>query len=207
MKQRKNRKWGSFLLPEGKLREAMELYPGKTREEVRELIRKELVKKLIPGVVAFVTFLVLAAVLAQKEPKQQGMQRPAPGKGSVTKTVLLETGTGWKALALELGALEYEKAQIEELHKAAEQRLEKLVLGENETWTSVRTDLVFPETLPEGGTLYWSTDAPWVIDTKGKVQNARIHICFHEHRLLFSRCSAILYAYSCSPFLVSAGRR
>ena len=174
MKQGKNRGWDRWLLPEGKLREAMELYPGKTREEVREIIQKELVKKLIPGIAAFVIFLMLAAGMAQKEPKQQGLLRPSPGKGAVTEETLLETETGWKELELNIGALEYEEAQIEVLHRAAEQFLEEAVLGLNESLTMVTMDLVFPETLPEGGAVYWSTDAPWVIDTKGKVLNTEL---------------------------------
>lgn len=174
MKQRKNKQWYGILLPEGKLREAMELYPGKTRDEVQEIIRRELQKKLIPGVAAFVLFLLLAAGMAKKEPEQQGMMRPAPGEGAVTEEILMETETGWKELTLEIGALEYEEAQIEVLHRKAEQLLEKLVPGENESWTMVKSNLVFPETLPEGGTIYWNTDAPWVIDMKGSVQNEEL---------------------------------
>ena len=33
-----------LLVPEGKLRDVMELYPGKTREEVRELVYREIKK-------------------------------------------------------------------------------------------------------------------------------------------------------------------
>ena len=51
-----------LLVPEGKLRDAMELYPGKTREEVRELLYKEVKKKLMPGLAAAVFFLAMAIV-------------------------------------------------------------------------------------------------------------------------------------------------
>ena len=40
--------FSAILVPEGKLRDAMELYPGKSREEVRELLYGEVKKKLLP---------------------------------------------------------------------------------------------------------------------------------------------------------------
>ena len=47
VKQKRNHRMVWWLLPGGKLRDAMELYPGKTREEVQEIVWKELVKKLV----------------------------------------------------------------------------------------------------------------------------------------------------------------
>lgn len=180
MKQKKtNRKkanrWLKLLLPDGKLRDAMELYPGKTRAEVQELIWKELKKKLVLGGTAFAFFLILAVVSAAKNPEQTGIVRPAPGKASAKEEVLLETEEGWQELILEVGALEYEETQLEAMHQTAENYLEQAVLGENESWDKVKTDLFFPETLAEyGGKLYWSTDAPWVINVDGEVQNAEL---------------------------------
>ena len=60
-----------LLVPEGKLRDAMELYPGKTREEVRKLLYSEVKKKLVPGIAASLFFLVLA-VFAGKKPPEKG---------------------------------------------------------------------------------------------------------------------------------------
>lgn len=175
MKQKKNHRFIRIILPDAKLRDAMELYPGKIRAEVQEIVWKELVKKLIPGGILMMLFLVLAIGSIRQKPQQEGIMRPAPGKASTKEEVLLETSEGWKGLTLEIGALEYEEAQIEVLHQAAEEYLEAVVLGENKSWDEVRTDLVFPETLAEyGGKLYWSTDAPWLITTNGNVQNEEL---------------------------------
>lgn len=161
-----------MLLPDTKLRDAMELYPGKTRAEVQEIVWKELVKKLILGGIGMIFFVVLAVTYMRKAPQQAGIVRPAPGMASHKEEILLETAEGWKELTLEVGALEYEEAQIELLHQAAEGYLEEAVLGGNVCWNEIKTDLVFPEALSEyGGRIYWSTDAPWLITAKGEVKN------------------------------------
>jgi len=71
--------------------------------------------------------------------------------------------------------LEYEEEQIEQLHEAAEIYLENVVPGENESFATVTKALYFPDTLPEsGGSIYWSTDAPWLVTSEGKVLNEEL---------------------------------
>lgn len=179
MKKTKKRQVGLvlqklFLRPE-KLREAMELYPGKTREEVRELLWKELSKKLLLGAILAVFFLALAVKSAQGRTEPEGIERPSPGSTSAVEQILLETEAGWQRIALEIGAREYEETQIEELHLAAEAYLDEVVPGENESFNKVITALYFPAELPEhGGSIYWSTDAPWVVTSEGEVLNAEL---------------------------------
>lgn len=175
MKQKKNSLLKTALIPEGKLREAMELYPGKTRNEVREIVWRELLKKLVPGMMAAAAFMILAVTFFRGEPDVEGILRPAPGKASVAEQVLLETEEGWKNLTLEIGALEYEEDRIEALHQAAETYLEEVVLGENEEFSRITKDLYLPDELPEdSGEIYWSTDAPWVITSQGEVLNGEL---------------------------------
>ncbi len=164
-----------ILLPDTKLRDAMELYPGKARTEVQELIWKELEKKLWLGGVVMVLFLVLAFFSAGQKKESRGIVRPDPGKSAVKEEVLVQMEEGWTHIALEIGALEFEEEQIVRLHQAAEMYLEDEVLGENETWENVKTDLVFPKALPgQVGELYWSTDNPRLLTAEGKVQNAEL---------------------------------
>jgi len=175
VKQKKKNRWIAWLLPEIKIREAMELYPGKTRGEVKELLRKELAGKLLWGGAVMLLFLVPAVYLFQSKPEQPDIIRPAPGRGAVTEEISVETTEGWKNLTLEVGSLEYEEKQIEELHCAAERYLETCILGENESWEAITTTLFFPEKLQEsGGRIDWSTDAPWLITSGGEVQNAEL---------------------------------
>lgn len=163
-----------LFIPFTKLREAMELYPGKTRAEVQELLWKELRKKLLLGGILAVFFLVLAGATGRKAPEPEGIKRPLPGSGVVVEQVLLNIDEEWKSLPLTIGALEYEEARIEELHRAAESYLAEVMPGENESLAKVTGELFFPDTLPEGGSISWSTDAPWLVTAEGKVLNEEL---------------------------------
>lgn len=163
-----------LLVPEGKLRDAMELYPGKTREEVRELLYKEVKKKLAPGLMAAVFFLVMA-VLSEQTPEEDGILRPSPGKEPVSVQVQLSLEEEIKSLPISIGALEYEEDRIEELHREAERYLCEVVQGENESLEKVTEDLFFPAALPgTGGEISWSTDAPWLVTAEGEVLNRNL---------------------------------
>lgn len=161
-----------LLVPEGKLRDALELYPGKTREEVRELLFREVVKRVCPGIVAMVFFLALALLPGQEETEEAGVLRPAPGAADSMVQVRLEMESGWQSFPVAVGSLEYEESRIEELHQEAEAYLAAVVPGENESLEWVTETLFFPETLPATGSeIYWSTDAPWLITSEGEVLN------------------------------------
>lgn len=171
---KKQRVFLRLLVPEGRLRDAMELYPGKTREEVRELLYREVRKKLLPGIAAALLFLIMAVLIGQT-PKEEGILRPAPGKEPVPVQVQIGLETGSAELSVSVGALEYEESRIEELHREAEDYLDTLVPGENERLEKVTERLVFPETLPAtGGEISWSTDAPWLVTSEGEVINLNL---------------------------------
>ena len=169
----KKGKWlRNLLVPEGKLRDALELYPGKTREEVRELLFREVGKRLLPGGALAVIFLVLALASGSEPAEEPGIARPAPGAASTLVQVQLELESGWKNIPIEIGAMEYEEERIEELHREAEEYLARVVPGENQSLEEVTKALVFPQTLPAtGGEIYWTTDAPWLISSDGEVCN------------------------------------
>jgi len=139
-----------LLVPEGKLRDAMELYPGKTREEVRELLCKEVKKKLFPGLAAAGFFLAMA-VLSEQTPESEGFLRPSPGKEPLSVQVQVDLETGPAEFPVSIGALEYTEDRIEELHREAEQYLSEAVPGENESLEKVTEALVFPAALPGEG--------------------------------------------------------
>lgn len=163
-----------LLIPEGKLREAMELYPGKTREEVREVLFRELIRRLWPGGVASILFLVLA-VLNGGKTEEAGVIRPSPGKPAISAQVQLALEGGWKRFSVEIGALEYEESHVEELHREAEEYLTKVVPGKNESLLKVTQNLFFPVKHPSTGEkIYWTTDAPWIVTAEGEVLNEEL---------------------------------
>ena len=168
---KKNIRLSRILVPEGKLRDAMELYPGKTREEVRELLYGEVKKKLLPGIAAAVFFLMLS-VFTWKKPEEEGILRPIPGKEAMSVQVQINLDSGVTEIPISIGALEYKESRIEELHQEAVQYLTAIVQGENESLENVIGDLYFPTLLPStGGEIAWSTDAPWLVTAEGKVLN------------------------------------
>ena len=171
-----NIRFSGLLVPEGKLRDVMELYPGKSREEVRELIYKEVKKKLFPGFIAAVFFLILAVIVGQK-PKEEGILRPAPGKEPMSIQVQITLESAVTELPVSIGALEYEESRIEELHQEAESYLDKVVPQANNSLEKVTEKLYFPTTLPQTGSdISWSTDAPWLVTAEGKVLNYGLEV-------------------------------
>jgi len=163
------------LIPEKKLREALELYPGKTREEVRERLYRELRPRLLYGGLMAVFLLALAFVFGTPEPEEAGIIRPAPGEASASVQIQVELGEERKTVPMEIGPLEYEESRIEELHIQATEYLEHVVPGENKDFYHVTESLVFPGILPAtGGEIYWTTDAPWLVTSEGEVLNASL---------------------------------
>ena len=163
------------LLSEQKLHTAMELYPGKTREEVEHLVVCELKKKLFPGIVLAGILFGMAVLVHNSSREVSGIERPAPGEAEIKKQIWLETEEGQKPLNFIVSAQEYEEEEIEEMHKTAEEYLQTVIIGENESLDYVRKDLYLPETLPGyGSPVSWSSDAPWYVASDGTVTNENL---------------------------------
>ena len=196
-----------ILVPEGKLRDALELYPGKTREEVRRILARELGKRLLPGGILAVLLVAFAFFLGKETPQEEGILRPAPGAQSTVVQLQLLVESGWKSIPVEIAPLEYAPEQVEVLHREAEEYLAETVLGNNKSYEQVTEPLVFPEMLPStGGEIYWSTDAPWLVTSEGEVLNEALEeeqqveikaeISYGSEYRIFSRlitvCPAVL---------------
>lgn len=164
-----------ILIPEKKLHEVLELYPGKTREEVRNRLYRELGNRLLISAPAVMIFLLLAWYSGKTETEEPGVLRPAPGGPVNLVQVQVDLQNGWRNIPLEIGALEYEENRIEELHAEAIKYLQEVVPGENESLDYVTETLVFPENVPTtGGNIQWTTDAPWLITSRGEVLNTNL---------------------------------
>lgn len=165
----------TLLIPEKKLREVLELYPGKMRDEVRKALFSELGRRLAVGVSVSAVLLVLALVSGREAAQEPGIVRPAPGAAAASVQVQLQIAEEWKSIPLEIGPREYEEARIEELHLEAKEYLAEVVPGENESLNRVTRSLYFPESYPvTGGKIYWTTDAPWLVTAEGEVLNTAL---------------------------------
>ncbi len=133
---------------------------------------KSLKKKLCySGIVSLV--LLVTAAAAERIPKvpDYSIERPKAGENPRTEALL----AGEKEIALQIGAVEYTDEEIEQLLEKDEKWLKGIVLGENESLESVRTDLVFPGKTEGGGAdIYWMTDAPWLVNASGEVFNEEL---------------------------------
>jgi len=122
-----------------------------------------------------VLFLLLAAFFGKEKQEEPGILRPLPGHADTLEKIQLELGEEVKNFYLTVGAQEYEEEQIEKLYQKAELYLDEVVPGENESLERVTKALVFLDSLPEtGARIYWSTDAPWLITSKGEVLNEQL---------------------------------
>ncbi|MBP3611350.1 MAG: type II secretion system F family protein [Lachnospiraceae bacterium] len=177
MKGHREKAFFRLLVPEDKLRNAMELYPGKTRDEVSRLVFMGLKKKLLPGVLVSAVLLLSAAAAGRTAEEEPGMKRPVPGATARKETVFLELEEEWKALDVVISAREYEEKQIEKMFKEAEQYLYQVIAGQNESLQKVTRNLYFPETIPAyGNSIAWSTDAPWYVTADGTVRNEQLTV-------------------------------
>lgn len=164
-----------LLIPDGKLRSAMELYPGKTREEVGKILLKEVTGKVKLGGCLALVFLMFAFLMGNAEKTGEGIPRENPGGTGKIVRLQIEMRDGLQELQMEVGAREYKTEEIEKLYSAAEKYLEKEMTGENKTCSHVTKALCFPEILPNAGeTVEWSTDAPWLVTYTGEVLNAEL---------------------------------
>ena len=134
-----------LFVPEGKLRDAMELYPGKTREEVRDLLFREVAGKVSLGGCLAVFFLFFAIFAGGRKDTAEGILRADPGGMGKAVRLQIETQRGVQEIVVEVGAREYEPDRIEELHRVAEAYLEAVVPGENESFLRVTENLFFPD--------------------------------------------------------------
>ena len=123
-----------LLIPEKKLREAMELYSGKTWEEVRQRLYHELGKRMLAGCLAAAAILLLAGFSGKNVTVKPGVQRPGSGEAPVSMQIQVELEDRWKNISLEIGSLEYEESRIEELHEEAVRYLAETVPGENKSF-------------------------------------------------------------------------
>lgn len=165
------------MIKEERIIDAMPLYSGKTREEVRELLASELLRRagLIMAAGAIMLILSFTLPAAEGEEENRLLERPKAGELPSKIPVLLETEEGFLEGELELGAYQYTDEEIEELHKKAEEQLRSSISGTNEDLLHVRERLQLPEDLPElSARLSWHSDHPQLVTSAGEVKNEEL---------------------------------
>lgn len=170
----KSQKTGNrrISVSEQKICMAMGVYPGKTKKEVKELLESELTKYLV-FVLPFSIMLFLGAVLlfVTKTGEETGIKRPGAGSEAVMQKVQIETETGWKEIEILIAPREYTQEEVEVLHEEVKEKLDGILLGSNTGFEEIQQSLCFPKIVLEMFPVDWSTDALWLVDSKGQVHN------------------------------------
>ena len=152
----------------------MYLFPGKTKQEVERQLFSEIIKKLRMALVIAGLFLIGAVAFwfaENKDTKIQAVTRPAPGKADTLQKIQIKEGEGWLEAALVISPQLLTEEELDQLHEKAEAYLDSVILADNESLQRIEEDLYFPEHLPDSFEISWSTDALWLLDGKGQVQN------------------------------------
>ena len=165
------------LLPEERIRAFLALFPGKTKEEVEQRLETGLKRKLIriiPAVLVLLTGAIWVACGEKRGREAQRILRPEAGSADKIQKVQVETADGWREIEIPVAALELSEEQIEELQAEAEEYLDIVIAADNESLQRITTDLYFPEMVSDTFKINWSTDVPWLLDSKGQVHNENL---------------------------------
>lgn len=160
------------LISENKLQMAIALSPGKVRTEIRAMLLDELWKQL-RIFLAISIVLLLCVIFWPTGAKEDTITiaRPEGTAQGMIREFLVESVDGWAEISLEVHARDYSEEELSQLHEAAVEYLDQTVLGENEAWNQIESNLVFPELVSGQFPVQWSTDAPWLVSGNGEVQN------------------------------------
>lgn len=171
------------ILGEEKMVQAASLYPGKMRQEVGELLWQDFFCQMGWTVMA-VLCLMLAALVSgvQKSPSIQAIERPQAGKAAIIAEVAVCVESNWLEGKLQIGAREFEDAEIDKMHTKIENYLEQTIAGENADLRSITEALLLPtvlEVTAEDGTvcpvqLSWSSDRAELVTKTGEVNNEEL---------------------------------
>ena len=88
-----------------------------------------------------------------------------------TREMKVRIGDREEAVKISVSGREYNEEEIREAFKEAEEKIETLILGENEKLDEVRHDLVLITEIPDTGiSVSWQMDRSDVLDSQGKIK-------------------------------------
>lgn len=92
-----------------------------------------------------------------------------------TREMKVRIGDREEAVKISVSGREYNEEEIREAFKEAEEKIETLILGENEKLDEVRHDLVLITEIPDTGiSVSWQADRYDVIDVQGHLQEEKL---------------------------------
>lgn len=163
-----------FLYSEAVREDLKRLYP---MQDITKKQREFVIEKLSLGIVILLVGSLLAIVLMIKEGqevavKNNQLQRNQYGEGSHSVELVAENGSESAQISLDLEEKSFSQQELEESYDNFFPKLEKCVLGKNQSFDEVVYDLILPDSIAGYPfVMEWQTDEEY-IDTKGRlVQN------------------------------------
>ncbi len=162
-----------LLIPDNKIYAYMGLYPGKTREEVKNLLVTSLKKRIFKAVPVVVLLIAAVVLFGRDKEEERKIQREDVNGVTISYPVTIKNIHGEISGYLQVDPVRMSDEEIDLTELKVESLLDEKVVGNNISFGEVMTDLVFPEEL-EGFPvlLVWSTSDPGVIRTDGRVINS-----------------------------------
>ncbi len=167
----------------------MNLYPGKTRDEVKNLLTASFKKRILT--VLPIIVLLFATVMFCGRNKEEGREihREDVNGASVTYAVTIKDGFGERSGYLNVDPLRMSDEDIDLMQRDIEAVLDTCVLGGNTSFDDVTADLVFPEKLEGFPVIFsWSTSDPALVRTNGRVMNSDL-----EKEKTVTVCAKVFY--------------
>ncbi len=167
------------LVPDNVIVSAMSLYPGKSREEVADIIIRGLLRKLKGVPLAAAVILLLFAILDIRQRNAAGdpyeIIREDVNGSERHVEVTFETEDGEKNGTVSVSAVVMTDEAIDEMQLEVSDYLDRNVIGENTAFNEVLTDLVFFDRidgLPVE--IIWQTDDRDIVAYDGHVNNEEL---------------------------------
>lgn len=170
------------LLKEERIRTGLSLYPGKTKEEVAELLFNGLEKRILAAVVA-ACLIVLGGIvfLRQEKTEEDQILRPLLGETEQEVGILIRAEQEWQQETLLVGARELTEEELEQWNTKVTTYLEGIIFLENLSAEQIIGDLYLPQTVTlqlqdreYQVRLNWSSDHPELITKEGTLCNDRL---------------------------------
>lgn len=131
---------------------------------------------LSASAVAVLVFLAdNSHILPQDESGTSIVKRNSPGGGAREEELVVQIGEEEETIKFAVEEQEYTEAELEQVFADAEETLEMLVLGENESLDEVRSDLNLVTEIPGTGVrVSWEPDNYEVINMQGEIQSENL---------------------------------
>lgn len=178
------------LIKEENIENALSLYPGKSREEVTNILVNDFISKLlILGVASLLIMLIVFLVVffnRTEEVTLTNVERSGMNGESKIISGWIETPYGDRDIEFEVEPVTVSDEEMDRRKLLADKKLPEMIKGNNSDLEHIRGDLEFVTEL-EGVTdrIEWETDDLNLVTSKGKVNNQDIRKS--QNIILFAR--------------------